>query len=95
MRPISERGWFWIGVMAALCALGAIVATLIMPSWIEGAFGVDPDAGSGSFEWLVVAALTAVAAGAAGTAAAMARRARAAYGNAHSTPSVARTLTTT
>jgi hypothetical protein len=41
---------------AAVTGLLAAV-TAIVPDWIEGAFRVDPDAGSGSLEWLIVAAL--------------------------------------
>jgi hypothetical protein len=34
-----------------------------VPDWIEGAFGVRPDAGGGELEWLVVGVLAVVAIG--------------------------------
>jgi hypothetical protein len=41
---------------AAVTGLAAAI-TAIVPDWIEEAFNVDPDAGNGSLEWLIVAAL--------------------------------------
>ncbi|MGZ4411766.1 MAG: ABC transporter permease [Gaiellaceae bacterium] len=38
-----------------------LLATLLRPDWIEIVLRVDPDHGSGSLEWLIVA-VTAVAA---------------------------------
>jgi len=37
------------------------VLTVAWPNWIERAFGVDPDAGDGSLEWLLTAVLLTVA----------------------------------
>jgi hypothetical protein len=51
-------------VETLLAALTAALATLTAawPAWIEGMFGIDPDHGGGSFEWVVVVgfAVTAV-----------------------------------
>ena len=54
------RGRFWLE--AALAGVAAIlfVVTLVWHDWIE-AFGIEPDGGNGSLEWVVVA-LFAVAA---------------------------------
>ena len=48
------------GVIAVIAAIVAIV-TLIQPQWIERITGLDPDQGSGTAEWLVVAVLALIA----------------------------------
>lgn len=64
--PRSVRVRFWAesvlgGLSAVLCAV-----TVLWRDWIEVAFRVDPDAGSGALEWAIVLALAvaAIAAGA-------------------------------
>jgi hypothetical protein len=52
----TPRARFWIetalgAVSAVLCLL-----TLVKPAWVEAAFGVDPDRGSGALEWALAAA---------------------------------------
>ena len=44
------------GVFSALAVITAVV-----PDWIEVVFGIGPDGGSGSVEWLIVAALGVLA----------------------------------
>lgn len=63
--------------MGALAGVLALV-TLVTRDWIEAIFGVDPDAGSGAVEWLLVAALVVVAAACGLIARAEARRYQAA-----------------
>ncbi len=53
-----RRLWLELGVAglaAALCIL-----TLVWHDWIE-AFGIEPDGGNGSLEWVVVGALALIA----------------------------------
>jgi hypothetical protein len=53
------RARFWIEVATATaCGLLALL-TLIVEDWIEVVFGVDPDAHSGTAEWLIVVLLGA------------------------------------
>jgi hypothetical protein len=51
---------FWVcGVLSA--ATGALfILTLAWQDWIEGLFGVDPDGGDGSAEWLICAGFAVV-----------------------------------
>ena len=46
------------GVLAAV-ATSAAAVTVAVPEWIEDAFGVDPDRGSGAVEWMIVGLLLA------------------------------------
>ncbi len=58
-HDLSRRFWLEAGLAAASAVL--LVATFFWKDWIEIVFRVDPDNGSGSFEWLIVG-VTAVAA---------------------------------
>jgi hypothetical protein len=50
-----------IELLVAL-VLGALaVVTALWPAWFETLTGLEPDGGSGSFEWAIVAALTVAA----------------------------------
>jgi hypothetical protein len=57
---------FWVQVGVATCTAALLVLTLAVPRWIEVLFDADPDAGSGSTEWLAVGALAAATAVATG-----------------------------
>jgi hypothetical protein len=48
--------------LAVLCAAGAVLLAGWPRDWIEGAFGVEPDGGSGFFELLAIVVLAAAAA---------------------------------
>lgn len=52
----SSRRSFWIELALALVSFALLLLTLAWPEWIEGLFGLDPDAGSGAAEWAVAAA---------------------------------------
>jgi DMSO/TMAO reductase YedYZ heme-binding membrane subunit len=55
---LSRR--FWLeSVLGSITGVVAII-TLFWHDWIETIFGVDPDRGNGSAEWLVILILLAV-----------------------------------
>ncbi|MFH8384159.1 ABC transporter permease [Kitasatospora sp. NPDC018058] len=58
--PVSPRFWLET-VLGALSGLLFLI-TVVWPAWIETVFGLDPDAGNGAAEWLVVAATAVVTA---------------------------------
>lgn len=54
-RGLRRRFWpeAGLGVITAVLFL----VTLVRRDWIEALFGIDPDSGSGSVEWLIVGSL--------------------------------------
>lgn len=69
--PASEPAWggamlrslrhrFWIEAVLASASGVLAVVTLLWHDWIEAVFGVNPDKGNGSAEWLVVVILAIV-----------------------------------
>ena len=59
MRTLRRRYWFELGLAVLAGALA--VLTLVNHEWIEVAFGVDPDQGSGALEWGIVFATAGIA----------------------------------
>ncbi|HKQ00725.1 MAG TPA: ABC transporter permease [Actinomycetes bacterium] len=55
LRPI-----FWIETLLAVVSGISTVLTMLWRDWIEILFGVNPDHGNGSAEWLIVVASLAV-----------------------------------
>jgi hypothetical protein len=53
MHDLRRR--FWLELALAILSAGLLVVTVVWHDWIEIVFRVDPDRGSGWFEWLVVA----------------------------------------
>ncbi len=51
---------FWLETILAAVTGILFLLTLISREWIEILFDVEPDAGNGSLEWLIVAALLAL-----------------------------------
>ena len=60
---MEARVRFWVEAVLAALATGLFFLTLVSRDWIERIFHVEPDAGNGSLEWLIVAALAVVAIG--------------------------------
>ena len=52
--PSGLRYRFWLESILGSVTGAVAVVTLFWHDWIETVFGVDPDKGSGSAEWLVV-----------------------------------------
>jgi hypothetical protein len=51
------RPWFYPEVILGAITGVLFVVTLLNRAWIEIAFSVDPDGGSGLLEWAIVAGL--------------------------------------
>lgn len=51
-KPVRSR--FWVECALALISGNLAVLTLLWPNWIELIFGVEPDGGDGSLEWVLV-----------------------------------------
>ena len=51
---------FWLELLVAAVNVGLLVLTALWPQWIELVFRIDPDAGSGEFEWLIAAVTLAI-----------------------------------
>ena len=49
------RPTFWIEALLAFGNAVLLLMTLLWKDWIEIVFKVDPDAGSGAVEWVIVA----------------------------------------
>jgi hypothetical protein len=60
MRSAQIR--FRIEVALAVVAAALAFLTLVTQEWVEVLFGIDPDKGSGGFEWAIVIALLVAAA---------------------------------
>jgi hypothetical protein len=60
--PPGLRYRFWLESILSWITGVAAVVTLFWHDWIEAVFGVDPDRGNGSSEWLVVLSLLIITA---------------------------------
>lgn len=56
------RVLFWAEAVTAVLSGFTFLLTVLRRDWIEHFFGIDPDAGSGTLEWLIAAGLFAAAA---------------------------------
>jgi hypothetical protein len=55
---------FWVEAVASAFGTFLGLLTIVWHDWIEGVFGVDPDHGNGSAEWIAVVVLLAIGVGA-------------------------------
>jgi hypothetical protein len=62
-RPREVAPRVVLEMVGAVAALALALITSFRPAWIEDAFGVNPDGGSGAVEWVVVFALAAISVG--------------------------------
>lgn len=60
-EPLT-RGQRWTLVAAAACALVAVLLAALPKDWIESAFVIEPDGGSGELELVPIVVLAVVAA---------------------------------
>jgi hypothetical protein len=60
LTPRLRRRFWYEGAAASIAAFLAVL-TAIRPDWIELFFGIEPDAGSGSLERLIVVIAVLVA----------------------------------
>lgn len=61
-RPNREvRGRFWVEAAVFVVDFAVLIITVVWRDWIEVVFGVDPDHGDGSLEWLIAFGLLVVA----------------------------------
>lgn len=51
---------FWVEALASAFGTFLGLLTIAWHDWIEGVFGVDPDHGNGSAEWIAVVVLLAI-----------------------------------
>jgi len=54
---MQARARFWLEAVLAALTTALFILTLISRDWIERIIHVEPDAGNGSLEWLIVAVL--------------------------------------
>jgi hypothetical protein len=62
-ETMNIRWRLWLEAALTLGAGGLGILTLFWHDWIETVFGVDPDHGNGSLEWIIAFALLAIAFG--------------------------------
>ena len=58
--PSGLRHQFWLESISGSVTGIAAVVTLFWHDWIEVVFGIHPDSGNGSAEWLIVSVLLLV-----------------------------------
>lgn len=51
------RTRFWLEALLATTTAVLTVLTVLVPTWIEAAFDIDPDTGNGSVELAILAVL--------------------------------------
>lgn len=60
--PRTLRRRFWLESTLAAASAVLFLLTLFSKDWVEIVFHADPDAGTGAFEWMLVALTATIAA---------------------------------
>jgi hypothetical protein len=59
MTQLPRRFWYEVSLGTISAVL--LIITAVCPDWIEKVLGIDPDGGTGSLEWAMVAVLAVCA----------------------------------
>lgn len=59
-KTMGLRFRFWFEAAMAAITGCLLLITMVWPHWIETVFGLSPDGGDGSLEWLIISGMVLV-----------------------------------